>query len=151
MQRISSRMTFYYKRVFPFVMIGFAVLFIAVPFAAGNRPPLPVMLFPIAFLVFFYFIAKKLIFDLVDEVWDAGDALVIRNKGQEDHVPLSAIMNVSYSSMMNPPRVTLTLRTPSMFGDTVTFAAPTRFVPFASSPMIDELIRRVDDARRRAR
>jgi hypothetical protein len=151
MQRISSRMTFYYKRVFPFVMLGFVVLFIGVPVATGAVPPLPIILFPIAFLVFGYFIMKKLIFDLVDEAWDDGDALIIRNKGQEDRIPLSAIMNVNYASMMNPPRVTLTLRTPSMFGDTVTFAAPIRFVPFATSPVIDELIRRVDDARRRSR
>jgi hypothetical protein len=151
MQRISSRMTFYYKRVFPFVMLGFVALFIALPFVVDKGPPLPAILIPIAFVVIGYFIMKKLIFDLVDEAWDAGDALIIRNKGQEDRIPLSAIMNVSYTSLMNPPRVTLTLRTPSLFGDTVTFAAPIRFVPFASSPIIDELIRRVDDARRRAR
>ncbi len=94
MQRISSRMTFYYKRVFPFIMLGFVALFIGVPVAAGAAPPLPMLLFPIFFLVIGYFIAKKLIFDLVDEAWDAGDALIIRNKGQEDRIPLSAIMNV---------------------------------------------------------
>src|SRR5690348_12768393 len=117
-QRISSRMTFYYKRVFPFVMLGVVVLITGAPVAAtGAPPPLPMILFPPIFLVFAYFIFKKLIFDLVDEAWDAGDALIIRNKGEEDRIPLSAIMNVSYSPMMNPPRVTLTLRTPSMFGD----------------------------------
>ena len=151
MQRISSRMTFYYKRVFPFVMLGFVTIFIAVTLFADKGPPLPALLLPIAFVVIGYFVMKKLVFDLVDEAWDAGDALIIRNKGQEDHIPLSAIMNVNYSPLVNPPRVTLTLRTPSIFGDTVTFAAPVRFVPFASSPVINELIRRVDDARRRAR
>ena len=152
MQRISSRMTFYYKRVFPFVMLGFVALSIGVPFVAtGAPPPLPAILLPIVFIAIAYFVMKKLVFDLVDEVWDTGDALIIRNKGQEDRIPLSAIMNVSYSSMMNPPRVTLTLRTPSIFGDALTFAAPVRFIPFATSPIIDELIRRVDDARRRAR
>lgn len=151
MQRISSRMTFYYKRVFPFVMLGLVALFIALPLLAEKGPPLPAILIPIAVVVIVYFIMKKLVFDLVDEAWDAGDALIIRNKGQEDRIALSAIMNVSYSPWINPPRVTLTLRTPSIFGDTVTFAAPIRFMPFASSPIVDGLIRRVDAARTRAR
>ena len=34
-------------------------------------------------VAFGYFIMKRLIFDLVDEVVDAGDALMIRNRGQE--------------------------------------------------------------------
>jgi hypothetical protein len=53
--------------------------------------------------------------------------------------------------MMNPPQVTLSLRQPTSFGDKVTFCAPTRLVPFATSPVIDDLIKRVDAARRRGR
>jgi len=92
MQCISSRMTFYYKRVFPFIMLGAVVLSMGVPLAKGAMPPLPMIFFSIAFVVFGYFIARKLIFDLVDEAWDAGDALIIRNKGEEDRIPLSAII-----------------------------------------------------------
>ncbi len=143
-------MTFYYKRVFPFVMLGFVLLFIALPMRAGAVPPLPFVLLPLAVIAVIFFVWKKLIYDLVDEAWDAGDALVIRNGNEEDRIPLSAIVNVNYSPMVNPPRVTLTLRTPSVFGDTVTFCAPVRFVPFASSPIVADLIRRVDAARRRA-
>jgi hypothetical protein len=33
----------------------------------------------------------------------------------------------------------------------VTFCAPTRFIPFATSPVIDDLIKRVDAARNRRR
>jgi hypothetical protein len=152
MQRISSKTTFYYKRVFPVMMFGFLLLFLAVPIAAGkNGPPLPFVLAPAVMAVFMYFVMKKLIFDLVDEVWDAGDALIIRNRNQEDRIPLSKIMNVSYTPLMSPPRVTLALRTPSLFGDRVTFCAPIKFNPFSSSPLLDELIVRVDAARRAAR
>jgi hypothetical protein len=51
--------------------------------------------------------------------------------------------------MINPPRVTLTLRQPSIFGTEVSFSAPVRFIPFAKSPLVEDLIRRVDAARRK--
>jgi hypothetical protein len=39
------------------------------------------------------------------------------------------------------------LRKTGVFGKRVSFCAPIRFMPFASSPVIDELIARVDAAR----
>jgi hypothetical protein len=48
----------------------------------------------------------------------------------------------------NPP---YGLRKPGVFGDQISFCAPTRFVPFATSPVIDDLIRRIDAARRSVR
>jgi hypothetical protein len=144
-------MTFYYKRVFPLIMLGFLLLAIGAPMAKGEFPPLPFLVVLTVAIVFGFVIMKKLVFDMVDEVWDAGEALIVRNRKQEDRIPLSAIMNVDYSPLINPPRVTLTLRTPSIFGDTVSFGAPIRFVPFARSPIVDDLIRRIDAARMRAR
>ena len=35
---------------------------------------------------FGYFVMKKLVFDLVDEVWEDGDSLVVKNRGQEGHI-----------------------------------------------------------------
>jgi hypothetical protein len=95
-----------------------------------------------------YFMMKKLLFDLVDEVLDAGDALVIRNGHLEERVALSEIMNVGYTPFMNPPRVTLSLRNPGVFGERVSFCAPVSLMPtFSTSPIIDELIKRIDAAR----
>ena len=90
---------------------------------------------------------KKLIFDLVDEVFDDGDALLVKNGGREDRIALSDVKNVSYSPLINPPRVTLSLRKRSFFGDKVSFCAPVRFIPFSTHPIIDELIERIDAAR----
>jgi hypothetical protein len=149
MQRISSRMTFYYKRVFPIVMLVALLASMIVPFAVGATVQLNFLIIPLAMLVFGFFIMKKLIFDLADEVWDVGDALIVRNRTQEDRIPLSSIMNVSYSPWINPPRVTLTLRTPGSFGDKLAFCAPIRLLPFADSPLIEDLIRRIDAARMR--
>src|SRR5262245_49275261 len=151
MQRISSRMTFSYKRVLPLVMLGVLLLIFVPPVVSGKFPPFPFILFPLLIVALGYFVIDRLIWDMVDEVWDAGDALVVRNKRQEDRIPLAAIMNVNYSPFINPPRVTLKLRTPSVFGDAVTFCAPARFMPFAENPMVEELIRRIDAARMRAR
>ncbi len=153
MRRISSGMTFFYKRIFPIIFVGFFVLITASAFfagwSAGRSPPLPFLIIPAIMLAFFFFIAKKLIFDLVDEVLDAGDALIVRNVGQEERIALSEIMNVNYTALVNPPRVTLSLRRPSIFGTQVAFCAPVRFVPFSTSPIIDELIQRIDATRRR--
>lgn len=155
MQRISSKVTFFHKRIFPTIWFGFLLLFIVIGggtgLITGNLPPFPFLVVPAAMMVFGYFLMKKLVFDLLDEVWDAGDALIVRNGGQEDRIPLAEIMNVSYSPFTSPQRVTLSLRTPSMFGDKVTFCAPARFVPASTSPIVDELIKRIDAARRRAR
>jgi hypothetical protein len=75
---------------------------------------------------------------------------VVRNRGLEERVALADITNVSYAPLVNPPRVTLSLRSPTQFGDQINFCAPVRLVPFASSPVIDELIKRIDAARRGA-
>jgi hypothetical protein len=96
-----------------------------------------------------FFVMKKLVFDLVDEVWDDGGSLLIKNRGEEERVALSDIKNVSYSPLINPPRVTLSLRRPTVFGDEITFNAPMRFMPFSASPIIKELIDRIDLARRK--
>jgi hypothetical protein len=154
MRRISSGMTFFYKRIFPIVWFGFLAFFIATPFVAPmfggtiSGSSLGFFLAPVAMMIVGYFAMKKLLFDLVDEVLDAGDALVIRNGGLEDRVALSNITNVGYAQLMNPPRVTLSLRNPGVFGDRISFCAPVSFMPtFSTSPIIEELIKRVDAAR----
>jgi len=71
------------------MMFGFLLIFIAVPLASGRVPPPLFLIAPALMIVFAYFIMKKFVFDLVDEVLDDGDALVIRNGHEEQRVPLS--------------------------------------------------------------
>jgi hypothetical protein len=152
MRRISSRATFWYKRVFPAFWFGFLVLFIGVPFffdKSGHAPPFPFFVIPLVMMAFGFFIMKKLVFDLVDEVWDDGDTLLVKNRGQEERIVLSDIKNVNYSPYVNPPRVTLSLRRPTIFGEQISFGAPVRLIPFTTSPAIDSLIDRIDAARQR--
>ena len=142
-------MTFISKRAFPAVWFGFLGFFVfAVAASRDVRAISPgFLILPLLMGAFGYFLMKKLVFDLVDEVWDDGNELVVKNKGQVDRIPLSNIMNVSYLVLTNPPRVTLTLRRPGPLGKEVTFAPPARWVPFARSPIVDELIERIDAAR----
>jgi hypothetical protein len=155
MKRISSKMTFFYKRIFPVVMLGFLLLFVTGSLAtqrSANPPPVVFFFLVAGFIaVMVFFLFRKLILDLVDEVWDAGDALVVRNKGQEERILLPDIINIGYTQFVNPPRVTLWLRTPGRFGEKVSFCPPVGFSPFAESPIVGELVRRVDDARSRKR
>jgi hypothetical protein len=150
MRRLSSRATFAYKRIFPVVFIGFVVVFAGINVFRGAADPLwwmPALVVPAAMAVFGYSLMKRLVFDLVDEVIDDGDALIVRNGGDSDRIALSDIANVGYAPMFNPPRVTLALRKPSKFGDKVSFCAPIRAFSFTPHPLVEDLIRRVDAAR----
>jgi len=150
MSLISSTLTFYYKRVFPIIWIGGCALigglglYAALSKGSGLFPFIVVM--PIIFAFGIYFM-KKYIFDLVDEVFDDGDALVVKNNGQEQRIALTDITNVSYAAMTSPPRVVLSLRHPTVFGDEVAFCAPVQIMTFSQSTLITDLIKRVERAR----
>jgi hypothetical protein len=104
---------------------------------------------PIFMATFGWAILRRFVWDLVDEVYDGGDYLLIKNDGQEDRVALSNIMNVSASTFLNPPRVTLRLVAASRFGKEIVFcpASGARFNPFAPNAVVDRLIERVHEAR----
>jgi hypothetical protein len=150
MERLSSRSTFFSKRLFPILwygIIGFVLIgFVAASFGK-QRVPIGAFLIPIAMGVFGWFIMKQLVFDLADEVWRDGDELVVRNKGWEERIALSNIINVN-TTMANPPRITLTLREAGRFGKEVAFIPPRELLRFRGSRIADELIRSIDEQRR---
>lgn len=154
MKRISSRQTFYLKKVLPFVLIVVAFVPLAVVHAQTGRffpgAVAPALLI-VAILAFLY---PKLIWELADEVYDGGDYLLVKRGRLEDRIALSDVMNVSASVMVNPQRITLRLAKPGKFGDEVTFAPVRRMTlnPFARSAVAEDLIVRADAARlKRAR
>ena len=152
LRRISSRNTFFLKRVFPMIWFGGIAFFVLVALRTGlGGHGIDVMVFvlPLFMAAIGVTVMKKLVWDLVDEVWDGGDYLLVRNGKEEDRIRLAEIMNVSYVTMQNPNRVTLSLRQPCRFGTEISFAAPSRFgLTFSKHPIIDELIQRIDQARR---
>jgi len=151
MTRISSTRTFFMKRVFPFVFLAFMAVPVALAFVSGRPVPPPMYFMPLVMLPVLYVIMRKLVWDLVDEVHDGGDYLLVKNGDEEERIPLSNIMNVSSTLMVNPPRITLRLVRPGRFGREITFTPVKPFTmnPFTRNPVADDLIERVDKARRK--
>ncbi len=150
----SSKTTFLDKRIFPIVWFGImAVLFFVDVLKVLGADPIsnaPFLILPALMAIIGYQFMKKLAFNLVDEMFDAGDALIVRSGGREEHIALADIKNVNYFPYGSPPQVTLSLRRPSMFGDTIVFCGPARFMPLSSSPIAEsKLVDRIDAARRR--
>lgn len=102
---------------------------------------------PVFLAVVGYFIMKNLVFDLIDEVYDEGSSLLFKNKGKSVRVNLADIKNISYSVMVNPPRVTISLRHKTEFGDELSFSPPASLIPFKKNKDISDLIDRIDQAR----
>ena len=145
---------FWMKRVFPAIWFGFLALFVgSTAYFSLERglEPSDLMFFvmPIIMAVMGFAIMKRLIWDLVDEVYDHGDYLVVKNRGDEARIDLADIMNVSVSTNMNPPRITLRMRQATRFGTEVSFSPVRPFTlnPFAKNEIGESLIVRVDRAR----
>jgi hypothetical protein len=151
MNKISSA----YNRRLPLIgatlgVIGFAVG-IFMPALYGQEVPTAMLILPLMVVPLIAYVLYKVFAGLADEVWDAGDALVVKAGGQEARIPLGEIVNVGYSMLINPPRVVLLLRNPTQLGQEISFIPKREFTlnPLARSKLIDDLIMRVDVARRK--
>jgi hypothetical protein len=133
MKKLSSRVTFFYKRVFPIIWFGFLGIFSVISMFAeiqGKGPDIMLFLVPLSMAVLGYYIMKKLVFDLIDEVYDEGRTLLFKNGGKEVRVNLVEIKNVSYTTAVNPPRVTISLRYETELGKELTFSPLASIIPF---------------------
>ena len=151
MRRLSSKWTFFYKKIFPVLwFLGVAGVaaggICASSVNSAHAPPMIIfILFP-AFMSFMgYFIMKNLVFDLLDEAWDEGDSLVLVKGDIKETIRISGIINVSDTYMINPPRFVLLLREPCCFGKEVVFSPARGFQlnMFKKNPIAQELIERV--------
>ena len=158
-QKISDSM-FFMKRAFPIIWFGFLVVFVGVALTAAvargaEATDFVFFVIPIFIAVIGYSVMQRLVWDLVDEVYDHGDYLIVRNRGDETRIDLADIMNVSVSTLMNPPRITLRLRQPTKLGSDISFSPARSFkwLPLGDSknPIAEDLIVRVDRARSQRR
>lgn len=157
MRKLSSKMTAFHKKAFPLVWFSgwgaFAVIALSTG-ATQQTGGLALAIIPAFMAAFGYFLMKNLVWDLVDEVYDAGSFLLVKNGGREYRVPFSDIVNVNSTVAVNPPRITLRLKGASAqsgLGAEMVFSPqrPLTFNPFAKVPIAEELIARVEEARHR--
>jgi len=149
MKKLSSKTTFIHKKLFPLFWFGFLTIFLGIGLFTtikGNSPGVIFIVFPIGMMVFGYFGMKKLVWDLIDEVYDEGTTLLFRNRGKEFRVKLKDIKNVSYTTG-NPIRVTFSIRYPTDLGDELSFSPPASWNPLGKNKDIEALIDRIDKAR----
>ena len=150
MKRLSSKTTFIYKKLFPLSWFGILTIIICTGLLAdikGNGPGIIFILGAIGMGVLGYFFMRKFFLDLIDEVYDEGANLLFRNKGREFRVHLRDIKNVSYTTLLNPPRVTLSIRYQTEMGDELSFSPLWSWIPFLKNKDIVRLIDRIDMAR----
>lgn len=150
MTKISSNATFFYKRIFPILVFGFVGAMSVVSLVSSVREITAWdILLPLFAMLGLWLLFRASLWDLMDEVHDQGDALLVRNGGEEESVPLANIMNVSMTKGLTPPRVTLQLVSPSRFGQQVVFTpvGGIRWTPPVKLLVIDGLMARVAQAR----
>jgi hypothetical protein len=150
MTKISSPTTFISKKILPLLWFGFLAYFAVRTLLRGAAQKDPLLLvFTVLVAVLGYVMLKKFVWSLADEVYDGGDFLLIKNRGEEERVALANIMNVSVATYPNPSRITLRLENPGKLGREITFAPAARSAlnPFAKNQIAEDLIVRVDQAR----
>jgi hypothetical protein len=152
MQRISSSGTFFSKRIFPALFLGFLAYFALDAYRSGDFSNDPLLIAGIAFMALVgTFIFRVFVWDLADEVNDHGSYLEVRRGKVIDKIEFNNIMNVSAAEYVNPPRVTLRLVKAGAFGRHVSFSpkVPFSFRPLAKSAVVEELAERAYAARGR--
>jgi hypothetical protein len=153
MQRISSSGTFFSKRVFPVLFLGFLGYFALDAYRNEEFSSDPFLIVGIGFMaVVGLFIFRVFVWDLADEVNDHGTYLEVRRGSVVEKIEFKNIMNVSAAEYINPPRVTLRLVRAGAFGTHVSFSpkVPFSFRPLARSAVVEALAERAYAARARS-
>jgi hypothetical protein len=150
MDKISSGQTFFMKRIFPAIWLGFLAVFLVTSAMSGAaKQHAPFLIMPLLMFVFGVVLFRKFVWDLADLVEDHGSYLLVRRSSVEERVALANVVNVSMGYNSRPPRLTLRLRQPGAFGDEIAFIPKStfNFNPFARNEIAESLIRRVDALR----
>jgi hypothetical protein len=147
--RLSSRQTFWLKRLFPvlWAAILVVVVFQVVTHWRVAGASLLWLVPPLLASVIALVVIRARVADLADEVWDEGASLSVRMGDAEASIPLSVIVSVQYSAFANPQSVTLRLRESCEFGRQIVFMPRMQWLPWRRHPLIDGLMRRVAAAR----
>ncbi len=149
MKRISNPFTFALKML-PFLICGFSAFIAVLVLMNGALQKAPMFLvFPCVVAVGGYYVWKVNIRDLMDEVYDCGDYLLVKKRGEEDTVLLSNINYVNFSTDRRGAqrRIHLRLDTPGKFGTEISFAPPPNIFFPRRNEIAEDLVVRADKAR----
>lgn len=150
MQRLSSSLTiWWYKRLGPLLLgvaflVGTAALAISV--ARGAVDPAWLIMPPLVTLLVWAYL-RRFVFPLADEVFDAGDALLVRRGPHTERIAFCQITSVDYSLVFDPPRITVRFTSPQ--GGAALDFMPRLFPGmcfFRSHPLVENLRTRIDRA-----
>lgn len=144
MRKISSDAVPVLKRYAPLALVGLFLSSIAV---SPPRPGAPetgwLVAVSLAVTGFVYLLLRRLLFSLVDEVWDTGDALLVKNRGSEELVPYAAIRRMSYAQFARPQRARIELHAAGRFGSEIAFYPVGGYGRYRPDPVLEELIARI--------
>lgn len=146
MKKISSDKTFLHKNVYPLFMLAVAAIMLLIFIGTMVRDR-EINFLLLGFvglaIVYVYSEYRKRAVDLVDEVWDEGDALLVKNGDREERVAISNISKLRYGGLGNAHFVSLTLREPCAFGQTIRFVPLRKAYRLFKNPLIADLAMRV--------
>lgn len=160
MRRLSSKSTWFYKRVFPLLWFGFILVFLGVSLQVEYRTAGVDALSPESILVLVGLLIagvglvafRHLIFDRVDKGWLAGagsdgDFLVVKNRARKRRTAPSDVITIHSTTHANPRRNTVMLRAGAHYNSDMP-ASPRGFLSaFNPGRIASEPINRVDAAR----
>jgi hypothetical protein len=152
MKKISNPGSGFANRAFPFLFSGFLAFLTIMALMQGALTQAPMLVIvPVFMSVVGYLTWKTNMQNLADEVFDAGDFLLVRKNGQEETVPFSNIINVNFTVNRSGSRITLTLDQPGKFGAEIVFAPPSQFywTSFPKNAIAEDLVSRAEKARLR--
>lgn len=145
---LSSRLTFFYKRVFPaawIMAVGIGTLFLWICDYKGASS------FKWFFLICLFggSIYLRWFSERLKTVSLQGEQLVVSDYRTEETIPLHQIDEVTETRIWNPKLIKLRLNRPGRWGDEIIFIAPLRFqFIFLNHPLARELRDMISKTRR---
>lgn len=148
--RLSSRLTRWYKQLFPLFCLGLPLIWLTAFFwgvrggVVEGGPQVEAMGLGVAGFAagLGALLWQKFSLSPVDEVWLEGATLLVRKKGVEARIPLRNIVKMTPSRLLNPKRLTITLREASPLGQSIVFILPGQ----KSQPELETFVERLNQA-----
>lgn len=143
MKKISPNgRTIIVKRIFPIAYYSFLTLLTLVTPEEQQRA---VIIAAICAGIVGYIGMRFFPQNLIDEAYDDGDALLLKNKNKEVRVHFKDIKKVDYLNIgWGGPFVTLTLLSESALGQKISFIAGKHVTAFERDPEVSALIDRIE-------